>query len=251
MPVPPLPEWNPQDRAAPLKEECQQYYQAAIQYHYCAQGYLAHYPNLLMQLPDLPTALDAFTDKGAIAAYTSDLCAHLAEVRYLYGQGDLMTTIRKQSVIDIARPARPRLKAALPTAYDGTSSKAHTFLTECQTFMHLNQPSFPNDQVKILWALQLCSDKAANWKRIQMELLEMGVDVPNHLLGWDAFQKEFLLKWADLNTQDKARAKFASRLKQTTSVRCYAELFEETVLEADFTDPVMLMAAFTRDSGGR
>ena len=26
MPVPPLPEWNPWDRATPLKEECQQYY---------------------------------------------------------------------------------------------------------------------------------------------------------------------------------------------------------------------------------
>ena len=81
MPVPPLPEWNPQDRAAPLKEECQQYYQAA-----------------------------------------------------------------------------------LPTAYDSTSNKAHTFLTECWTFIRLNQSSFPDDQVKILWALQLCSDKASNWK---------------------------------------------------------------------------------------
>ena len=243
MPVP-LPEWNPWDRAAPLKEECQQYYQAVIQYHYHAQGYLAHYPDLLAQLPDLPAALDAFTDKGAIVAYTSDLCAHLVEVHYLYGQGDLMTMIHEQSVIDVARPVGSRLKAALPTAYDGTSSKAHTFLMECWTFIWLNWSSFPNNQVKILWALQLCSDKAANWKQIQTELLEMGVDVPNHLLDWDAFQKEFLLKWVDLNMQDKAWAKFASGLKQTTSVHHYAELFKETVLEADFTDPVILTAAF-------
>ena len=204
MPVPPLPEWNPRDRAAPLKEECQQYYQAVIQYHYRAQGYLAHYPDLLAQLPDLPAALDAFTDKGAVVAYMLDLCAHLAEVRYLYGQGDLTMTIHEQSVVDVARPAGPHLKAALPTAYNSASSKAHTFLMECQTFMRLNRPLFPDDQVKILWALQLCSHKAANWKRIQTELLEMGVDVPNHLLSWDAFQKEFLLKWADLNAQDKA-----------------------------------------------
>ena len=72
----------------------------------------------------------------------------------------------------------------------------------------------------------------------------MGVDVPDHLLGWDAFQKEFLLKWADLNAQDKAQAKFTSGLKQTTLVCRYAELFEETVLEADFTNPIMLMAVF-------
>ena len=135
MPIPPLPEWNPRDRATPLKEECQQYYQAAIQYHYRAQGYLAHYPDLLAQLPNLPATLDAFTDKGVVAAYTSDLWAHLTEVRYLYGQGDLTMMIREQSVIDVARPVRSRLKAALPTAYDGSSSKAHTFLTECQTFI--------------------------------------------------------------------------------------------------------------------
>ena len=164
MPVPPLPKWNPQDRAAPLKEECQQYYQAAIQYHYCAQGYLTHYPNLLAQLPDLPATLEAFTNKGVISVYMSDLHAHLTEVCYLYSQGDLMMTIHKQSVVDVTRPIRSHLKAALPTAYDGTSSKAHTFLTECQTFIHLNWSSFPDDQVKILWVLQLCSDKAANWK---------------------------------------------------------------------------------------
>ena len=110
MPIPPLPEWNPWDRVAPLKEECQQYYQATIQYHYCAQGYLAHYPNLPAQLPDLPAALDMFTNKGAILAYTSDLCAHLADICYLYSQGDLMATMCKQSVVDIARPTRPHLK---------------------------------------------------------------------------------------------------------------------------------------------
>ena len=144
-----------------------------MQYHYCAQGYLAHYPDLLVQLPDLSAALNTFTDRGAVLAYTSDLRAHLAEVRYLYGQGDLTTTIRKQSIVDIARPAGPCLKAALPSAYDGTSGKARTFLTECQTFMHLTRSSFPNNQVKILWALQLCLDKAANWKCIQTELLVM------------------------------------------------------------------------------
>ena len=157
-----------------------------------------------MQLPDLPATLKAFTNKGVVAAYMLDLCAHLTEVCYLYCQGDLTTTIHEQSVVDITRPVGSHLKAALPTAYDSTSSKAHTFLMECWTFIRLNQSSFPNDQVKILWALQLCSDKAANWKQIQTELLEMGVNVPDHLLDWDAFQKEFLLKWADLNMQDKA-----------------------------------------------
>ena len=215
-----------------------------IQYHYHAQGYLAHYPDLLVQLPDLPAALDMFTDKGTVLVYMLDLCAHLADIHYLYSQGDLTVMMCEQSVMDVTRPTGPHLKATLPSTYDSTSSKAHTFLMECQTFMHLNWSSFPADQVKILWVLQLCLDKAVNWKQIQMELLEMGVSVPNHLLDWDTFQKEFLLKWADLNVQDKAQAKFASGLKQTTSVHHYAKLFEETVLEANFTDPIMLTVAF-------
>ena len=74
-------------------------------------------------------------------AYTLDLHAHLAEVCYLYSQGDLTMTIHEQSVIDVARPVRSHLKAALPTAYDGTSNKACTFLTECQTFIQLNWSS--------------------------------------------------------------------------------------------------------------
>ena len=88
-----------------------------------------------MQLPDLPATLEAFTDKGVIVAYTLDLHAHLMEVYYLYGQGDLVTMICKQSVIDVTRPVGSHLKAALPTAYDSTSSKACTFLTECWTFI--------------------------------------------------------------------------------------------------------------------
>ena len=48
----------------------------------------------------------------------------------------------------------------------------------------------------------------------------------------------------DLNVQDKAQAKFTSGLKQTTSVCHYAELFEETVLETNFTNPVMLTVVF-------
>ena len=68
-------------------------------------------------------------------AYTSDLRAHLVEVCYLYSQGDLTMTIRKQSVVDVARPVGSCLKAALPTAYDSTSNKARTFLMECRTFI--------------------------------------------------------------------------------------------------------------------
>jgi hypothetical protein len=47
-----------------------------------------------------------------------------------------------------------------------------------------------------------------------------------------------------MNSQKKAHARFLASLKQTTSVRWYAEIFEDLALEADFTDPTILHAAF-------
>jgi hypothetical protein len=47
-----------------------------------------------------------------------------------------------------------------------------------------------------------------------------------------------------MNSQKKAHARFLAGLKQTTSVRRYAEIFEDLALEADFTDPTILHAGF-------
>jgi hypothetical protein len=82
----------------------------------------------------------------------------------------------------------------------------------------MNSLLFPDNDIHILWMLQLCSDKSANWKHIQMELMEGTVMPPNYLLRWDDFQTEFLLKWANMNSQKKAHAKFLAGPKQTTSV---------------------------------
>ena len=63
--------------------------------------------------------------------------------------------------------------------------------------MIMNESTFPNDRLHIQWTLQLCANKAATWKHIQLDLLESSTDVPDYLLDWDVFQEEFLLKWAD------------------------------------------------------
>ena len=128
--------------------------------------------------------------------------------------------------------------------YNGTLSKAQTFLSECWNFMTMNESTFPNNQLCIQWTLHLCADKAATWKWIQLDLLESGVDVPDYLLDWDTFQEEFLLKWVDLNTQNKVQARLLAGVKQTTLVWCYTEVFKDLVLEAQFHNPVVLIPMF-------
>lgn len=110
--------------------------------------------------------------------------------------------------------------------------------------MKLNMSSFLNNKTQILWTLQLCSDKSANWKQVQMKILEGMGQVPDCLHWWDEFQQEFLFKWANLNAQKKACAKFAAGLKQMTSVQWYVKLFDEVVLEATYNDPIILAGLF-------
>ena len=216
-PAPPVPMWNPENPFAPCKEEYLKLYEEAECYHHRTDGHLDNFAELHAQIPPLPMPLEVFTNREMITARASDLRAHLGELRYLYGQGQAADACREPPAKSAARPPAI-LKTALPTVYNGTASQAKTFLAECRNFMALNTSDFPDDQLRIRWTLQLCSDQAATWKWIQLELLEEGTDVPHHLLHWNTFQQNFLLTWVDLNAQNKAQARLLAGVKQTTSV---------------------------------
>ena len=187
-------------------------------YHHWTDGCLKPIVNLHVQIPLLPTPLEIFTDKGVILSHVSNLHVHLSKLCYLYSQGQAADTSHESSVKSTSKSSTPHLKSTLLMTYDGTSSKAWTFLSECHNFMVMNKSTFPTDHLHIQWTLQLCTNKAATWKCIQLDLLESGTDVPDYLLDWDTFQEEFLLKWADLNAWNKAQAWLLTRVKQTTSV---------------------------------
>jgi len=110
--------------------------------------------------------------------------------------------------------------------------------------MTLNKSCFGSNEIRIQWALQLCTDKAANWKRVQLELAYDLDTAPDHLVSWKLFQRNFLNKWADLNAKQKACNRFHAGLKQTSSVRRYVEAFEELILEMEFHNEEMITSAF-------
>jgi len=246
MPALSFPKWMPKDRAAPLKEEYILFFKESTRYHTLVEGSLLNQPDLTDRLPDMPDPLESFTDKMLIAAAVPDLFAHLMEVQALHAEGAQLCAVRTASVTVSGSAATEHggPKVSLPASFDGSSAKAHTFLAECNNYINLNRSRFISDHVKIQWALQLCTDKAANWKRIQLERTDAGTDCPDYLLDWEEFQKNFRNKWADLNAKQKAQQRFLAGIKQVGSVRRYAEQFEEVVLESEFRDPTIIISAF-------
>ena len=67
----------------------------------------------------------------------------------------------KSSIESTAKLTTPHLKSALLMTYNGTSSKAWTFLSKYCNYMTMNKSTLPNNQLCIQWTLQLCPDKAA------------------------------------------------------------------------------------------
>jgi hypothetical protein len=243
----------PKEKAAPLKEEYLQFYQEVTRYHDCVEGNLKEFPTLTEQLLDIPELLKTFTDKIQIIISVTELLAHLSNVRAFYDTTHWKCEDCAHSVLTMTGSAASEhsrsLNTALPTSFDGSAAKARMFLAECNNYIALNQSCFPSDSIKIQWALQLCTDRVANWKRIQLELMEEaqeddGYSTPDHLCIWEEFQKNFRLKWADLNTKQKAWQHFLAGLKQTGSVWRYMELFKEVVLEAEFRDPDIVASTF-------
>ena len=239
------PRWQPKEPTAPLKEEYLLFYQQVTWYHDQIKGSLAETPKLIEgALPKVPAALDTFTNKTAIIIMATNLVLYLIQAIY----NDMC---RKH--VEATTPAptlsgsvdhkcgRPKIK--LPTSFEGSTTTTCTFLSECNNYISLNQSQFTSDSIKVQWALQLCTRKAANWKRIQLELGE-SYNIPDYLLSWGSFQDEFKLEWADLNLKEKAQDQFHVGIKQTGSICQYTKIFKEVILKAEFANKQILASAF-------
>jgi len=220
----PAPKWAPKDMTIPLKEEIVAFHQEVSRFHDCVEEVLQEFPDLADKLTDTPEPLDGYTDKPQNLSHITELVIFLSDIQVLYEEAQRMCSEATLSTRSTSSgPALTErggaLKVALPSHFNGSSSKARVFLADCNNFMALNLSQFASNEIRIQWALQLCTDKAANWKRVQLELAMDEDHAPAYLMNWRLFQWNFLNKWADLNSKQKARNRFHASLKQTGSVR--------------------------------
>ena len=85
------------------------------------------------------------------------------------------------------------LKPALPPKYDGNRQHGQAFVNACQVFFQLRPDQFPEEQIKIQWALTYMSQgRAQRWvNRIyQWEALLADANV-NYFVDWDHFRSVF------------------------------------------------------------
>ena len=88
-------------------------------------------------------------------------------------------------------PTRQPLSPVLPDGFHRDQTKGQSFLTSCQTYIHLCPDSFSLDQIKIIWALSyMKSGRAGKWVA---RVFKWEEDNEGYLrfLDWDRFQAEF------------------------------------------------------------
>jgi len=152
-----------------LKDKVVEFHSQVTRFRDHVEGALQDFPNLASQLTETPDAPENYSNKLQMFSHVTDLISFLSDVRVLYEEAQRMcseATLSTRSTSSGPTPTeRGRaLKVALPSYFDGSSTEAHVFLAKCNNFITLNTSRFPSDEIRIQWALQLCTDKSANWK---------------------------------------------------------------------------------------
>ena len=135
---------------------------------------------------------------------------------------------------------------ALPNEYDGDCSKGQAFLTSCQMYICLCLDSFPEEQVKIPWALSyMKSGWAAKWAEwiFQWEEKHGGY---SKFLDWEESHKELWRDFCLAHSNVVAINKLESTgyYQKSWSVDDYLDKFVELVAEVGYTDSKTTIVKF-------
>ena len=184
----PAPKWAPKDKTVLLKEEIVAFHREVSRFHDCIKGVLQEFPDLAEKLTNTLEPLDGYTNKPQNLSHITELVIFLSDVQVLYKEAqrlhlEAMLSTRLTSSGPAPTECGRALKVALPLHFDRSSSKAHIFLAKCNNFMALNSSQFASNEICIQWALQLCTNKAANWKCVQLELTQDEYNLPAYLVS--------------------------------------------------------------------
>jgi hypothetical protein len=149
----------------------------------------------------LPAVTSAFRTERRLA----DLEAKLSESQEKMSQrlksmSDTLALLTRNVLVKQSNPVphlttnfRSELKPALPPKYDGKRQHGQAFINACQAFFRLQPNQFPEEQIKIQWAMTYMSQgQAQKWvNRIyQWKALPANANV-HYFVDWDHFRSVF------------------------------------------------------------
>lgn len=141
-----------------------------------------------------------------------------------------------QSQLQNSTPAKKVLKVAVPDVFDGTLSKAETFLRQCSLYFHARKLDFQDDQDKISFALSYMKGGIAGpWADQVVEKYEEPDREPV-FEDWDAFKEEFKAAFGDPNPAGTARYKMDQLRQGIHTADEYVASFRELVPKTGYND---------------
>jgi hypothetical protein len=142
------------------------------------------------------------------------------------------------------------LKLALPPKYDGNQQHGQAFINACQAFFRLRPDQFPEEQIKIQWAMMYMSQgRAQRWvNRIyQWEALPANANV-NYFVDWDHFQSIFQDEFYPLHADMVATNMLEGQtyFQGGRSIDNYLDDFRDLIAESGYTSPKTIVVKFRR-----
>ena len=123
-----------------------------------------------------------------------------------------------------------KLKPAPPTDFDGSQTNGHTFLNSCQLYINLAVHQFPNNKLKIYWALSYM--KSGHIAVFANHTIWSHVTIGScPYLSWEAFQVTCIELFCPKNKEQTAQIKLegSGYYQGSRSIKVYLDEFLELV----------------------
>jgi hypothetical protein len=136
-----------------------------------------------------------------------------------------------------ARTARP----AAPPEFDGDRAKGTAFLNSCETYIRLCPREFPDEQMKVVWAMSyMKSGHAQKWTaRVFRWEQQPENATSSRFLDWPDFRSEFKKEFTPAHADALAvnRLESAAYYQKTRTLDDYIDEFQDLIADAGYTDP--------------
>ncbi|GLB45963.1 hypothetical protein LshimejAT787_4500010, partial [Lyophyllum shimeji] len=134
--------------------------------------------------------------------------------------------------------ARDRLRPAPPDSFDGEREKGRAFINSCDLYMSLVPDAFPDEQMRINWALSYM--KGGRTARFAAHALRHPLSHSGapHFRSYAEFCAQFIVEFCPQDEKQKAATTLETSAyhQGSRSVDKYIDEFMDLVKEAQFPD---------------